>query len=75
MWGLDPNPARKASFCLTAIQGPSTDYLDKLAAAVPGGADGRMNNLSIFLPDAVVSIGVWARIDPQLVLEALSPVQ
>jgi hypothetical protein len=47
---------------------PATVYW----SAADGGAGARINSIRVFLPDATVNIQVWAPIDPQLILRALS---
>lgn len=43
--------------------------------AADGDAEARVNSIGIILPDAVVDIGLWAPLDPQVILEALRPVE
>ncbi len=56
---------------MTLAGQPATVY----SGALEGGADDRIDSIYVFLPDAFVDVQVWAPVDPQLVLEALSPVE
>ncbi|NLE73554.1 MAG: hypothetical protein GX604_02845 [Actinobacteria bacterium] len=44
------------------------------SGVLEGGANDHIDTFYIFLPDAFVNIQLWAPVDPQLVLESLSPV-
>ena len=56
---------------MTLAGRPATVY----SGAWEGGADDRIDSIYVFLPDAFVHVQVWAPVDPQLVLEALSRVE
>lgn len=44
------------------------------SGVLEGGANDHIDTFYIFLPDAFVNIQLWAPVDPQLLLESLSPV-
>ncbi len=45
------------------------------SGALDGGADDRIDTIYVFLPDAAVTIAVWAPVDPLVILDALAPVE
>lgn len=43
------------------------------SGALEGKPSDRADTMDLFLPDAFVTIQLWAPVDPQLVLESLQP--
>lgn len=56
---------------MTLAGQPATVY----SGSLDGAADDRIDSIDVYLPDAWIDINVWAPVDPQLVLEALTPVR
>jgi hypothetical protein len=52
---------------MTVAGQPATVY----SGALEGKPSDRIDSIDLFLPDAFVTIQLWAPVDPQLVLDSL----
>lgn len=56
---------------MTVAGQPATAY----SGALEGKPSNRADTIDLFLPDAFVTIQLWAPVDPQLVLDSLQPLE